>query len=142
MSARTESSIHVNAAPADVLDVVADVESYPQWANGVRAAEVLARTPEGRPAEARFVIDAGPVRDDYVIRYTWSDTEVSWTLVRADVLTALDGTYTVAVNAAGTEVGYRLTVDLSMPMIGLIKRKAERAVVDTALKDLKRRVEG
>ncbi|MFC7107281.1 hypothetical protein ACFQ0B_64275 [Nonomuraea thailandensis] len=37
---------------------------------------------------------------------------------------------------------YELTVDLSVPMIGLIKRKAEKVIVDTALKGLKKRVEG
>ena len=33
------------------------------------------------------------------------------------------------------------TVDLVIPMIGLLKRKAERRLTDTALKDLKKRVE-
>ncbi|MGH3803332.1 MAG: cyclase, partial [Pseudonocardiaceae bacterium] len=31
--------------------------------------------------------------------------------------------------------------DLAIPMIGMIKRKAERVIMDTALKELKRRVE-
>lgn len=142
MSDRTESSIHIEATPAEVLAVVADVEAYPEWANGIGGAEVLEREPDGRPAQARFRIDSGPVRDEYVIRYAWLEESVSWSLVSAEVLTAMDGAYTVTSVAGGTDVGYRLTVDLKMPMIGLIKRKAERAVVDTALKDLKRRVEG
>lgn len=142
MSDRTESRIHIEATPAEVLSVVADVEAYPEWANGIGSAEVLEREPDGRPAQARFRIDSGPVRDEYVIRYEWLEHSVSWSLVSAEVLTALDGAYTVMSAEGGTDVGYRLTVDLKMPMIGLIKRKAERAVVDTALKDLKRRVEG
>ena len=36
---------------------------------------------------------------------------------------------------------YRLAVDISIPMIGLIKRKAEKAIIDTALRGLKERVE-
>ena len=142
MSDRTESSIHVDASPADVLAVVADVEAYPEWANGIGLAEVLERDDAGRPAQARFKIDAGPVRDTYELRYEWRDDSVTWTLVRGEVLTAMDGEYTTSAADGGTDVGYRLTVDLKMPMIGLIKRKAERAVVETALKDLKRRVEG
>ena len=36
---------------------------------------------------------------------------------------------------------YRLAVDVKIPMIGLLKRKAEKVIVDTALKELKKRVE-
>ena len=40
-----------------------------------------------------------------------------------------------------TEVTYRLAVDISIPMIGMLKRKAEKVIIDTALKGLKKRVE-
>jgi len=35
-----------------------------------------------------------------------------------------------------------LTVDVNMPMIGMFKRKAEKTIIDGALKGLKKRVEG
>jgi hypothetical protein len=38
-------------------------------------------------------------------------------------------------------VTYGLSVDLAIPMIGMIKRTAEKVILDTALKELKRRVE-
>lgn len=147
MADRTEASITVAAAPQAVLDVVADIAAYPEWANGITQAEVVEPGPAGRPGRARFRIEAGPVRDDYVVGYTWTESpdgpsSVTWSLVSAEVLTAMDGAYVVTPVEGGCEVAYRLTVDLRMPMIGLLKRKAERAVVDTALKDLKRRVEG
>ena len=37
---------------------------------------------------------------------------------------------------------YQLTVDVKIPMLGMIKRKAEKVIIDTALKELKKRVEG
>jgi hypothetical protein len=43
---------------------------------------------------------------------------------------------------SGTEVTYTLSVELSIPMIGMLRRKAEKIIIDTALKELKRRVEG
>jgi ribosome-associated toxin RatA of RatAB toxin-antitoxin module len=142
MSDRTEASLQIAAPPQQVLDVIADVASYPQWANGITEAEVLESGSDGRPARARFRLDAGPVRDEYVIAYTWAADTVSWTLVTADVLSAMDGSYVLTPTDDGSRVEYRLKVDLKMPMLGLLKRKAERAVVDTALKDLRRRVEG
>jgi hypothetical protein len=38
--------------------------------------------------------------------------------------------------------GSALAVDINMPMIGMFKRKAEKAIIDSALKGLKKRVEG
>ena len=37
---------------------------------------------------------------------------------------------------------YRLTVDLKIPMLGMLQRKAEKVIIDTALKELKKRGEG
>ena len=53
-----------------------------------------------------------------------------------------DGSYTLAARGAGTYVTYRLAVDLTIPMLGMLKRKAEKVIVDTALRELKKRVEG
>jgi len=139
----TTHSIHVDAPPADVLAVIADVAEYPAWADGIRHAEVLEVDATGRPARAEFRLESGPFRDEYELAYTWSDAEVRWTLVRASLLTAMDGAYTVHPDAdGGSAVSYRLTVDLNVPLLGMIKRKAERTVIDTALRDLKKRVEG
>ena len=68
---------------------------------------------------------------------------MSWHLVRATLLKGLDGTYALSpASPAGTTVTYDLEVDLTMPMIGLLKRKAEKHIINTALTELKKRVEG
>ncbi|MFZ5869355.1 MAG: SRPBCC family protein [Actinomycetota bacterium] len=144
---RTESSTRVDAAPSDVLAVIADVEAYPEWAGGVKEAEALSTGPDGRPQQVRFVVDSGPIKDTYVLDYTWDVTKagtgtVSWRLVKADITKTLDGAYQLAAEGDGTHVTYRLTVDVKIPMLGMLKRKAEKVIIDTALKDLKKRVEG
>jgi hypothetical protein len=54
----------------------------------------------------------------------------------------MDGSYDLVDNGDGTTlVTYRLAVDVKFPMIGLMKRKAEKVIVDRALKGLKKRVE-
>jgi hypothetical protein len=58
------------------------------------------------------------------------------------MLTAMEGSYRLHAEAAsGTTVEYVLTLDLKIPMIGLLRRKAEKVITDTALRELKRRVE-
>lgn len=146
MAESTESSASVAAPPADVLAVIADLESYPEWAGGVKEVEVLASR-AGRPARARFVVDNGPIKDTYVLDYTWKVAKagtgtVSWTLVEADIIKKLDGSYEVAASGDGSTVTYRLGVDVRIPMLGMLKRKAEKVIIDTALKELTKRVEG
>ena len=89
------------------------------------------------------MLDTSVLKDTLVLSYTWpKDREsVSWSLVSSSLLKSLDGVYRLAPKGSGTDVTYELTVDLAIPMIGLLKRKAERRLTDTALKDLKKRVE-
>jgi ribosome-associated toxin RatA of RatAB toxin-antitoxin module len=147
MADRTESSIVIDAAPGAVLDVIADFRSYPRWATEVKHISVLSEEGDGWADQVEFILDAGVIKDTYTLDYEWEVTSsgtgvVSWSLVRATVLKAMNGSYTLAQDGNGTKVTYRLAVDLNIPMLGLLKRKAEKVIVDTALKELKKRVEG
>jgi ribosome-associated toxin RatA of RatAB toxin-antitoxin module len=144
MAEHTSSSITIEAAPAEVMEVIADFARYPDWTGEVKEADVLKTDERGRAQEVRLVMDAGAIKDDQVLAYTWTgDNEVSWTLVKSQMLRSLDGSYLLKPSGAGaTEVTYLLTVDVKIPMLGMIKRKAEKVILDTALKELKKRVEG
>ncbi|MEO3789867.1 SRPBCC family protein [Nonomuraea sp. B10E15] len=144
MADRTTSSTTISAGRADVLAVIADFPAYPEWAGQVKSAEVLSTGPDGRPQQVRFALDAGPISDTYTLGYAWQDDDgVSWQVVEpGKMVSDLRGSYRLADAGSGTEVTYELSVDLSVPMIGMIKRKAEKVIVDTALKGLKKRVEG
>ncbi|NJQ06126.1 SRPBCC family protein [Streptomyces lonarensis] len=144
MAEQTRSSITVEASPAAVMAVIADFERYPEWTGEVTEAEVLDTDGQGRARQVRLVLDAGAIRDDHTLAYTWTGgSEVSWTLVKSRMLRALDGSYRLTPTAGGTrtEVVYQLTVDVKIPMLGDIKRKAEKVIVDRALDGLRRRVE-
>ncbi len=147
MADYTESSITIDADPGSVVDVIGDVEAYPEWTKEMRAARILTEDETGWPAEVEFQVDAGMVKDTYVLDYTWDIEEdgqgvVSWTLVRGDVLTLMDGSYTLTAAGKGTKVVYRLAVDVKMPLPGMVKRQAEKGIISGALTGLKRRVEG
>jgi len=142
MAEQTTSSIVVNASPKDIMAVIADFESYPEWADSMRETEVLSTDEAGRPKQVRFKVDAGAISDEYTLDYNWARNEVTWTLVQAKMVKGLDGAYLLTdLGEEGTEVTYRLAVDVSIPMIGMLKRKAEKVIIDTALKGLKKRVE-
>jgi ribosome-associated toxin RatA of RatAB toxin-antitoxin module len=143
MADQSTQSIVVDAPPSDVMAVIADFPSYPEWVAAAKQVEVVEDGDDGRARQVHFVLDAGAVKDDYVLEYTWDgDRKVSWTLVKGQMQKRNDGSYTLEEQDGRTEVTYSITIDLSIPMLGMIKRKAEKVILDTALKELKKRVEG
>jgi ribosome-associated toxin RatA of RatAB toxin-antitoxin module len=143
MADQTESSTTIDAPPARVMAVIEDFAAYPEWAGEVRSATVLAVGADGRPAEVKFVMDAGVIKDEYTLRYEWTDSDrVTWSLVEGRVLTELDGSYDLFEAAGGgTDVTYRLSVGIALPMLGMVRRRAERVIIDRALAGLKKRAE-
>jgi ribosome-associated toxin RatA of RatAB toxin-antitoxin module len=142
MAEQSTQSITVGAPAAEVMAVIADFPEYPQWVTAATTVEVLETGDDGRARQVHFVIDAGAIKDDYVLDYTWDgDRQVSWTLVKGQMMKRQEGSYTLQERDGATEVTYAITIDLSVPMLGMIKRKAEKVILDTALKELKKRVE-
>ena len=41
MGDKTESSIVIEATPAAIMAVIADLAAYPQWSDGISSVEVL-----------------------------------------------------------------------------------------------------
>ncbi|MCM3895528.1 SRPBCC family protein [Gordonia sputi] len=145
MADHTERSIVINADAGEVMAVISDFEHYPEWVTAAREVEVTERDSAGRASQVRFLLDAGVLQDTYVLRYTWGadGDEVSWVLVSSDLQKDQRGRYVLSRQVPGsTKVTYELMVDLQVPMIGQLKRRAEKAITDAALNDLKKRVEG
>ena len=145
MADHTEQSIVMNADVVDILAVIADFESYPEWVTAAREVTVVERDAQGRGVQVVFVLDAGVLADTYELRYTWHEdgAGVSWTLLSSDLQRAQEGSYRLVQQVAGsTKVTYALMVDLQIPMISQLKRRAEKAITETALGELKKRVEG
>jgi carbon monoxide dehydrogenase subunit G len=143
MADRTTSSITVAAPRAAVMSVIADFGAYPQWATGIRSAEVIEPGADGRARRVRFTIDAGLIKDSYMLAYQWdADAAVRWELAEGGtMISELTGGYLLAEDGAGTKVTYDLAVGLKVPMIGMLRRRAEKTIIDTALKGLRSRTE-
>jgi carbon monoxide dehydrogenase subunit G len=142
MADLASSTITISAPPDEVMAVIADIDRYPEWTGQIKSAQVLDADGAGRPRQARFVMDAGVLKDEYVLQYDWNPAGVDWHLVgTSSVQKSQVGSYALAPTAGGTEVTYSLSVDIAMPMLGMFKRKAEKMIMDSALKELKKRVE-
>ncbi len=145
MADTSTQSIQVHAPLDRVAAVICDFPRYPEWADAMKQVEVLTEYEDGYAAEVRFVIDAGVMADEYTLEYSYAEdlSRIEWHLVApSKTQKAQHGSYDLVESADGTTtVTYTLEVELSIGMLGMFRRKAEKMIMDTALKQLKNRVE-
>jgi uncharacterized membrane protein len=145
MADTSTQSIQVHAPVDRVAAVICDFPRYPEWVDALKRIEVLEEYEDGYAARVRFVIDAAVMADDYTLEYAYAEdlTRIEWHLVEpSKTQKSQEGSYDLADNGDGTTtVTYTLEVELSIGMLGMFRRKAEKIIMDTALKQLKRRVE-
>ena len=144
MADTSTQSILIPAPPDRVAAVICDFPRYPEWADAMKQVEVVSRYDDGYAAQVRFVIDAGVMADDYTLEYSYADdlSRIEWQLVApSKTQKSQQGSYDLQAADGGTTVTYTLEVELSIGMLGMFRRKAEKMIMDTALKQLKRRVE-
>ena len=144
MPEHAEGSIDIQATPKEILEVISDFESYPDWVGNMEDVEVLERDRRGRGSVVAFRLRAPVLTAEYTLAYRYAAREarVSWTY-REGTLDDLSGSYDLEPldDDDATRVTYRLDVELGMPLPGLVKRQAAKQIVRSALNDLKRRVE-
>jgi carbon monoxide dehydrogenase subunit G len=145
MADTSTQSIVIAAPPARVAEVICDFTRYPEWVSAAKSVEVLEEYDDGYASQVRFVLDAGVVADEYTLAYEYAEdiSRIEWRLVQPSKMQKTqDGSYDIADNGDGTStVTYTLSVELALGMLGMFKRKAEKVIMETALNELKRRVE-
>jgi len=145
MADTSTQSIVIDAPPDRVAAVIADFAKYPEWVEAMKSIDILEEYEDGYASQVRFVIDAGPLVDEYTLQYEYAEdlSRIEWRLVApSKVQKEQVGSYDIEGNDDGTStVTYTLSVELAIAMLGMFKRKAEKRIMDTALRELKRRVE-
>lgn len=140
MSDKGSESILIKAPPEKILEVVAAIESYPEWMPAFKLAEVRERDSEGRPSKAEFEVDARIKQLQYVLEYTYTDAGLSWRSISGDVKEIV-GSYSLEPSGDATKVTYEYSIDPGFPIPGFLRRQGVKMMVDSALKDLKSRAE-
>lgn len=140
MAVSDSREVVIEATPAEILDVIADVEATPTWSPQYQSSEIIDRYDDGRPKQARMVITAAGLTDTQVIEYTWTDSSVSWTLVSAGQLKAQDAKYTLTADGDKTKVRFDMKVDPSVPIPGFLLKRTIKGGMETATDGLRKQV--
>ncbi len=143
MGDSTIQTIEIDATPAECFSVAADIPSYTEWATGVKAVEVLESAPDGRVQRARFTVDGMVKEISYVLVYSYDEpSEMTWFAEPGDDIAEMAGSYRFELSDNDkTEVIYALRAVPSFGIPGFLRRQAEKQVVGTALRGLRKRVE-
>jgi hypothetical protein len=145
MSNFSNSTISIDAPIAEVQKALFELDKYPEWSSQIKSSEALAHDDQGRITKVKMSIDAGMMKDRLTLDYDWSNApaSISFSLDEADLLTGMDGVYTItSIDEDTTEVTYELEVALSMPVPAMMRQKAEKSTIDAALSQLKSALEG
>ncbi len=132
--------VTIEATPAEIMDVLVDLESLTEWSSAHQKVEVLERDDEGRPTKSRQVVKVVGVNDEQVLDYTIHDDGVSWNLVSSKQQRAQQGRYTLTPNGDATDVHFELTVDPVLPLPGFLIKRGARGLMETATDGLRKRV--
>jgi len=144
MSDLSKNSIKIEASADEVSKVLFDLTEYPNWSTAIKSVEVLEKDATDRATKVKMSIDAGVMKDRVTLDYDWASapSRLDFSLDDADLLTEMTGSYLIKDNGDDTTtVTYELTVGLSMPVPAMMRQKAERATIDQALNQLKKKIE-
>jgi ribosome-associated toxin RatA of RatAB toxin-antitoxin module len=140
MAVSDSREIVIEATPDEIMDVLFDLESLPEWSSAHQKVEVLERDDQGRPSKSRQVVKIVGVSDEQVLAHSVRDDGVSWTLVNAKQQRAQDGHYTLTPDGDSTRLRFDLTVDLTVPVPGFLVKKGAKGLMETATEGLRKRV--
>jgi ribosome-associated toxin RatA of RatAB toxin-antitoxin module len=144
MSESSSASVEVEAPLAEVAAKLTAIAEYPQWLTSIKKVEVDESDDQGRATQVTVSVDAGVMKDRATLTYDWSGapTEISFSLEEADVMTVMDGKYTLkAIDSDTTLVTYELGVELSLPVPRMMIAKTEKTTIENALKELQAQFE-
>ncbi len=144
MSESTSASVEVEAPLEEVAATLSNIAGYPTWLSSIKNVEIDESDSQGRAIKATVSIDAGVMKDRATLIYDWSaaPAEISFSLDEADLMTTMDGKYTLkAIDADTTLVTYTLGVELSLPVPRMMIAKTEKSTIDQALKELQAQFE-
>src|SRR5215208_4601204 len=134
MSEHAEGSVIIEAPAADVIEVIEDYESYPEWAD-VESVKVLQRGDGGRATEVAFEVDVpvlGKAAYTLSYRYAPGDTGLSWVTREArGAIRDIRGEYLLnELSESETKVTYRLGVEIGVLVPGFLRTEGAKRVIE------------
>jgi len=140
MAVRDSRELVIEATPQEILDVLTDVDSSPDWCPQFRSVEVLESYRDGRAKRVMISAGAAGMADDCEFEYVWGDNTVVTTMVQSRLLKAQKTAYTLTPVGDKTKVRYDLEIDPAIPIPGFLLKRTLKGAMETATDGLRKHV--
>lgn len=140
MAISDSREVVIEATPEEILDVIADVETVPEWSSQHQGAEILDTDANGRPGKVRLKLKTMGISDVQVVQYSWAEDTAGWTLVSSGQLKKQDARYTLTPQGDKTKVKFEITVEASVPIPGFVLKRAVKGGLESATDGLRKQV--
>jgi ribosome-associated toxin RatA of RatAB toxin-antitoxin module len=139
--AKTERSVVIRASPEKVFEVISDFEKYPEFLPEVKKVKI--ESAQGDVKEVTYTIVTPSKLISYTLRHTPKPPhELSWTMVRGEVMKGNDGAWVLKPVAEGTEATYKIDLRLGALVPSMVERKLAEQSLPALLANFKKRIEG
>lgn len=132
--------ITIEATPEEILAVLFDIETLPEWSPAHQEVEVLERDAEGRPSRTRQVVKIVGVSDEQELAHVVHPDGVGWSLIRAQQQRSQEARYTLTPDGDSTHVRFDITVDPTVPLPSFLIKRGAKGLLETATDGLRARV--
>ena len=142
---QAEGTKTIDAPASDIMEVLVDFESYPDWTD-VKATKVVNTDAEGKATEVWYEVSQFGITAKYTLAYDYADDDggMTWTTksVEEGPIKDIQGEYVLEeLDEDETKVTYKLEAEVDVPLPGFMKRQGAKQIVNQALSGLKKRVE-
>ena len=139
--AKTERSVVIHAPPEKVFEVISDYAKYPEFLPEVKAVKV--ESGQGDIKDVTYTVDIKAKVINYTLRHTPKPPgELSWTMVRGEVMKGNDGAWILRPVPEGTEATYKIDLRLGALVPSMVERKLAEQSLPGLLQNFKKRIEG
>ena len=139
--AKTEKSVVIRAAPEKVFAVISDYEKYPEFLPEVKKVKV--ESGQGDIKDVTYTVDVKAKVISYTLRHTAKPPhELSWTMVRGEMIKGNDGAWVLKPVPEGTEATYKIDLKLGALVPSMVERKLAEQSLPGLLQNFKKRIEG
>lgn len=138
-----EHTVEIAAPIGTCFDAIVDYESFPGWQSAVTRVEVTEQHPDGLGKVVHFFLTAKGQKVDYTLDYRYQrPTHITWDYLQGSGVKNVEGDYTFEeLGADRTCATYKLGIDPSLPVPGMIARRIHQQALKASVEELKTEAE-
>ncbi|EUA14509.1 MULTISPECIES: SRPBCC family protein [Mycobacterium] len=135
-------TVEVSADAVAIMGIVADIERYPEWNEGIKGAWVLHRYDDGRPSQVRLDTAIQGFEGIYIHAvYYPGENQIQTVMQQGDLFLKQEQLFSVVETGANSLLTVDIDVEPSLPVPAPMVKMLLNNVLEQLAENLKQRAE-